>query len=46
MHTVTLKLHVGPDGILHLDMPSQYKDTELDITIVVRPAHSDVQNGT
>ena len=45
MYTVTVRSHVGPDGVLHLDIPSQYRDTELDITIVVRPAHSDVQNG-
>jgi hypothetical protein len=49
MQTVTLRSHVGSDGMLHLDIPSEYTDAELDVTVTVRPvavppAHQVVKN--
>jgi hypothetical protein len=29
---------VGTDGVLHLDIPCDYTDAELDVTVTVRPA--------
>ncbi len=37
MQTVNLRSRVGTDGVLHLDIPSDYNDAELDVTVTVRP---------
>lgn len=39
MQTITLRSRVGSDGVLHLDIPSDYTDAELDVTVTVRPVH-------
>jgi hypothetical protein len=38
MQTITFRSRVGTDGVLHLDIPSDYTDAELDVTVTVRPA--------
>lgn len=37
MQTITLNSHVGQDGILHLDIPVELKNTDLKITVILQP---------
>ncbi len=37
MQTITLRSRVGTDGVLHLDIPSNYAEAELEVTVTVRP---------
>jgi hypothetical protein len=37
MHSVTLRSHVGPDGILNLQVPSGVRDAEVEVTVTVTP---------
>ncbi len=34
METVVLKAHVGSDGILNISIPVEFKDTNLEVTLV------------
>jgi hypothetical protein len=36
MHSVTLRSHVGSDGILNLQVPSGVRDAELEATVTVK----------
>ncbi|ELR96869.1 hypothetical protein GLO73106DRAFT_00006680 [Gloeocapsa sp. PCC 73106] len=36
MSTIKISYHISQDGILHLNMPSEFKNTEVEITIVVK----------
>ena len=38
MTTIQTKSHVGPDGLLHLSLPVDVKDADLDVTVIVRPS--------
>jgi hypothetical protein len=38
METITLNSHVGQDGILHLDIPVNIINTDLTITIILKPS--------
>ncbi len=38
METITLNSHVGEDGILHLDIPVNIINTDLTITIILKPS--------
>lgn len=38
MTTIQTKSHVGSDGLLHLSLPVDVKDTDLDVTVIVRPS--------
>ena len=40
MQNITLRSHVGEDGILHLDIPVGLTDAELEITVSVQPVDS------
>ena len=36
MHSVTLRSHVGSDGILKLQVPVGLKDTDLEVMVIVQ----------
>ena len=38
METIRIRSRSNADGILHLDVPVNLKDAELDITVTVEPA--------
>ena len=40
MKTIHLRSHVGADGVLALNIPTELTDTDLDVVIVVAPATS------
>jgi hypothetical protein len=37
MQSITLRSHVGSDGILQLQLPVELKDTDLEVTVTIRP---------
>ena len=37
MQSIQLKTHVGPDGILQLNVPVEFKDTDLEVMLVFQP---------
>ena len=37
MQTISLKTHVGEDGILQISLPDNIKNTDLDVTLVYQP---------
>ena len=37
MQSITLRSHVGPDGILHIDIPVGVHDVDLEVTVTVEP---------
>jgi hypothetical protein len=37
MQSIKLKAHVGPDGLLKLEVPIGMFDTELEVLVVVQP---------
>lgn len=43
MQNITLRSHVGEDGILHLDVPVGIHDTEVEVTVNVQPVDSTPQ---
>ncbi len=40
MHNIKLRSHVGSDGILHLDVPVEVTDTDLEVTVTIKPIQS------
>ncbi len=39
-----LRLHVGEDGILHLDIPVDMKGTELEVTVTLEPVKKQIDS--
>ena len=37
MQSITLRSHIGPDGILHLNVPVGIHDAEIEVTVTIRP---------
>jgi hypothetical protein len=37
MHSVTLRSHVGSDGILNLQVPVGLQDTDLEVMVIIQP---------
>ena len=37
MQSIQLKAHVGPDGLLQVQMPSEYKDMDLEAIVIFQP---------
>ena len=37
MQPIKLRSQVGEDGILHLDIPSEFKGLEVNVTVTVEP---------
>ena len=45
MQSITLRAHVGSDGVLHLKVPDDLKDKDVKITIQTVPPQLDRQLG-
>ncbi|MFB2982375.1 hypothetical protein [Microseira sp. BLCC-F43] len=41
METMKLRSHIGKDGILLLQMPAEFKDTSVEVVVVVQPLPSE-----
>jgi hypothetical protein len=41
METMKLRSHIGPDGILQIQMPADFKDTSVEVVVVVQPLSSE-----
>jgi hypothetical protein len=41
MHSVTLRSHVGPDGILNLQVPSGIRDADVEVMVIMQPLVTD-----
>jgi ribosomal protein S10 len=39
--SLTLRSHVGADGLLHLKTPTALTETDLEVTILIRPVVED-----
>lgn len=37
MQSITLRSHIGSDGILHLDVPVGVHDAEIEVTVTIQP---------
>ncbi|MEI1373739.1 hypothetical protein PQG02_14515 [Nostoc sp. UHCC 0926] len=37
METKKLRTHIGVDGILHIQTPTDFKDTSVEVVVVVQP---------
>jgi hypothetical protein len=37
MQTITLRSHVGADGVLRLDIPVDLADTDLEVVVTLQP---------
>ncbi|MEL6815876.1 MAG: hypothetical protein AAFP03_13840 [Cyanobacteria bacterium J06598_3] len=44
MQSITLRAHVGVDGILHLELPVSAKEQELEVTVLYQPVQADSQS--
>jgi len=38
MQSLNLHTHIGKDGILKVEMPAKFRDSEVDVVLVVNPA--------
>ena len=43
MQSIKIRSHIGPDGILHLDVPVGVHDADLEVTVTVQPVDSTPQ---
>lgn len=43
MQTISFKTHVGKDGILQISLPTNMKNTDLEITLVYQPILSSLE---
>lgn len=41
METIKLRSHIGSDGILMLQIPTEFKDTAVEVVVVVQPLASE-----
>ncbi len=41
IQNITLRSHVGADGQLHLNVPTNLTETDLEITVLIRPVMED-----
>lgn len=37
MVSIQMKTHVGPDGTLHLQVPTSFRETDLEVLVVLHP---------
>jgi hypothetical protein len=42
MQKIKLRSHVGSDGMLHLDIPVETKDNELEVIVIVEPVKTKI----
>jgi hypothetical protein len=45
MVSIHVKTHVGPDGTVNLTVPTQFRETDLDVLVVLKPAAAPSQSG-
>ena len=38
MRSISIRSRVGTDGMLHLEVPSDFVDTEVEVMVIVQPA--------
>jgi hypothetical protein len=41
METMKLRSHIGKDGILQIEMPTDFKDTAVEVVVVLQPLSSE-----
>jgi hypothetical protein len=41
METMKLRSHIGKDGILQIEMPTDFKDISVEVVVVVQPLPSE-----
>jgi short-subunit dehydrogenase involved in D-alanine esterification of teichoic acids len=41
METMKLRSHIGKDGILQIEMPTDFKDTSVEVVVVLQPLSSE-----
>ncbi|WP_366829065.1 hypothetical protein [Nostoc sp. NMS2] len=46
MNSIKIRLHVGKDGILHLEIPVGITDKELEIMVIYQPLETPTQQKT
>jgi hypothetical protein len=46
MQCVVLQSHIAEDGVLHLDVPMDMSNTDVQITVMVRPIKKFIRNHT
>jgi hypothetical protein len=42
MQSIKINSYVGKDGMLHLDIPVDMQETELEVTVTVKPVHKTI----
>lgn len=45
MQSIKMRSRVGNDGILHLDVPLEIRDAEIEVTVTVKSVDSSSQKG-
>ncbi|MDQ7025625.1 MAG: hypothetical protein Q9P01_13940 [Anaerolineae bacterium] len=45
METIKLRAHIGSDGILKLEMPTNFKNVDAEVVIVLQPTPEKVTDG-
>lgn len=45
MQSIKIRSRVGADGVLHLDVPLEIRDTEIEVTVTVKSVNSVSQKG-
>lgn len=45
MQSITLNSHVGPDGMLKLDIPTDLSDVDVEVVVIVQPSEPREVNG-
>ncbi|MBE9064029.1 hypothetical protein [cf. Phormidesmis sp. LEGE 11477] len=44
MQSITVRSHVGADGILHLELPVAVTEQDLEVTVLYQPVQTDSQH--
>lgn len=44
METIKLRVHIGSDGILKLEMSTNFKDVDTDVVVVLQPMSQKLTN--
>ncbi|MGR3277251.1 hypothetical protein ACSYAD_19295 [Acaryochloris marina NIES-2412] len=37
---ISIRSHVGADGVLHLEVPTEFSDADLEVTVMLAPVDS------
>jgi hypothetical protein len=44
--SIRLKSHVGPDGTLHLNVPTEFRETDVEVVVTLTPIEAPPQPNT